>query len=282
MESIIEKAYAKINLFLDIQRKREDGYHDIYTIMQLVTLHDEIEITLTKDTEISFSVKNVDLGIPKEKNLAYIAAQKFYDNLNKTLLRIDTRSDIVITKNIPVAAGLAGGSADAAAVLRGLNKIYAKPYTKEQLYEMASEIGSDVPFCLVGGAKVCKNKGDIALDIYGLRNFRVLIVCAEEKESTARQYQRLDEKYNDFVNYPINLNFSETVGALTNREGRRALKSMYNVFETLYTDSPTFKKIENIMYENQARRVMLTGSGPSVVGFFNSLRCVRAHSASSA
>lgn len=271
METHIEKAYAKINLFLDILGKRTDGYHDIYTIMQLVTLHDDVEIILTKNQEINFKMINIGEDIPKEKNIAYIAAQKFYENLDKTYLCIKTRSDITITKNIPMAAGLAGGSADAAAVLRGLNKIYAKPYTNEQLMEMAKELGSDVPFCLIGGAKVCKNKGDIALDINGLRNFRILIAIDGEKESTAKQYQKLDEKFNNFIDYPINLQFSETVNALTNLEGRRALTSMYNVFETLYDENSSVQRIKKLLYENQARFAMLTGSGPAVFAAFDNI-----------
>ena len=271
METHIEKAYAKINLFLDILGKRTDGYHDIYTIMQLVTLHDDVEITLTKNQEINFKMINIGEDIPKEKNIAYIAAQKFYENLDKTYLCIKTRSDITITKNIPMAAGLAGGSADAAAVLRGLNKIYAKPYTNEQLMEMAKELGSDVPFCLIGGAKVCKNKGDIALDINGLRNFRILIAIDGEKESTAKQYQKLDEKFNNFIDYPINLQFSETVNALTNLEGRRALTSMYNVFETLYDENSSVQRVKKLLYENKARFAMLSGSGPAVFAAFDNI-----------
>jgi 4-diphosphocytidyl-2-C-methyl-D-erythritol kinase len=239
--------------------------------MQLVTLHDDVEITLTKNQEINFKMINIGEDIPNEKNIAYIAAQKFYENLDKTYLCIKTRSDITITKNIPMAAGLAGGSADAAAVLRGLNKIYAKPYTNEQLMEMAKELGSDVPFCLIGGAKVCKNKGDIALDINGLRNFRILIAIDGEKESTAKQYQKLDEKFNNFIDYPINLQFSETVNALTNLEGRRALTSMYNVFETLYDENSSVQRIKKLLYENQARFAMLTGSGPAVFAAFDNI-----------
>lgn len=269
MESHIEKAYAKINLFLDILGKRDDGYHDIYTIMQLVTLYDEVEITLTKNDDINLTIKNAVLDIPKEKNLAYIAAIKFYENLNKTLLRVSSRADITITKNIPAAAGLAGGSADAAAVLRGLNTIYGKPYTKEQLCEIGMTIGADVPFCIIGGTKVCQGKGEMKLDIRGLRYFRILIACNAQKESTAKQYQRLDEKYDNFKNYPINLKFSETVNALMNIEDRRALKSMYNVFETLYDENSGVQKIKKIMYENDARLAMLSGSGPAVFGVFD-------------
>lgn len=269
MESHTEKAYAKVNLFLDILGKRDDGYHDIYTIMQLVTLYDEVEITLTHNDDINLTVKNADLGIPKEKNLAYIAAKAFYENLNKTLLRVSSRADITITKNIPAAAGLAGGSADAAAVLRGLNVIYGKPYTKEQLCEIGMTIGSDVPFCIIGGTKVCQGKGDMKLDIRGLRYYRILIACNEQKVSTARQYQRLDEIYDDFKDYPINMRFTETVNALMNHEGRRALNSMYNIFENLYYENEGIFKIKRIMYENNAKLAMLCGSGPAVFGVFD-------------
>lgn len=269
METHIEKAYAKINLFLDILGKRDDGYHDIYTIMQLVTLYDEVKITLNNTQEINLTVINADLGIPKEKNLAYIAAQKFYDNLCYTPMNMKTRADITITKNIPVTAGLAGGSADAAAVLRGLNQIYGKPYTKEQLSEMAMTIGSDVQFCLIGGAQICKHRGEIEIPVYGLRNLRILIACDGEKESTAVQYRKLDEKYNNFVDYPINLNFSETLEALMNREGRKAVKFMFNVFETIYDENSSVEKIKKIMYENNANLAMLCGSGPSVFGAFD-------------
>lgn len=271
MEIITEKAYAKLNLFLDIQNKREDGYHNIYTIMQLVTLHDEVNITWNDSQEIGFEVKNADLGIPKEKNLAYIAAQKFYDNLYYTPLNMKTRADITIIKNIPTAAGLAGGSADAAAVLRGLNKLYAKPYTTEQLCQIGASIGSDVPFCIIGGAKICRNKGDIDMNIYGLRNFRILIVCEGEKESTAKQYQKLDEKFNNFSDYPINLKFAETLDALMNVEGRRALTTMYNVFETLYDENSEPQRVKRLLYENGARFAMLCGSGPAVFAAFDNI-----------
>lgn len=269
METHIEKAYAKINLFLDILDKRDDGYHNIYTIMQLVTLYDEVVITLNETSEINLTMKNVDMDIPKEQNIAYIAAQKFYDNLCYTPMRMNTRVDITITKNIPVAAGLAGGSADAAAVLRGLNTMYGKPYTLEQLMDIGMTIGSDVPFCIVGGAKICKNKGEVEIPIYGLRNFRILIACDGEKESTAKQYKKLDEKYNDFKDYPKNLKFSETLEALMNREGRRAVKSMYNVFESIYDENSGVEKIKRIMYENNANLAMLSGSGPAVFGAFD-------------
>ena len=269
MGETTEKAYAKINLYLDILRKRDDGYHDIYTIMQLVTLHDEVHIRLNDSQEINLTVLNSDLGIPKEKNLAYIAAQKFYENLHYTLLNARTRADITITKNIPAAAGLAGGSADAAAVLRGLNNIYGKPYTNKQLCDIGMTIGSDVPFCVVGGVKVCQNKGEVGLDIYGLRHFRILIACAGEKESTAKQYQKLDEKFNDFKDYGISSGFSDTIYALMNKRGRDAVNSMSNVFETLYEDNPDFHKIKQIMYDNNARLAMLSGSGPAIFGVFD-------------
>ncbi len=271
MGEITEKAYGKINLYLDILRKRDDGFHDIYSIMQLVTLCDEVHIETNNGEGINVTVLNDNLGIPMEKNLAYIAAQKFYDNLENTLVETSTRANITITKNIPVTAGLAGGSADAAAVLRGLNKIYGYPYTKKELCDLGMEVGSDVPFCIIGGTHVCKNKGDVEMGLGGLQNFRILIACSGEKESTGKQYQKLDEKFNNFVDYGISLGFSETIGALMNREYRRSLTSMYNVFETLYEDDENVQRTKKLLYDNYARFVMLSGSGPALFAAFDDI-----------
>jgi 4-diphosphocytidyl-2-C-methyl-D-erythritol kinase len=239
--------------------------------MQLVSLYDEVEINLNKSKEIGLTVKNSELGIPNEKNLAYIAAEKFYENLKYSKIPTETKVDITITKNIPAAAGIAGGSADAAAVLRGLNKIYGKPYTKEQLSKIAMSIGSDVPFCLEGGTKVCRNKGDIDLGISGLKDYKILIACGGKKESTARQYQRLDEKFNDFKDYQINVNFAETINALVKQDNELAIETMYNIFETLFEEDSKINEIKRIMYKNNARLAMLCGSGPSVFGMFDNV-----------
>lgn len=267
MDSITEKAYAKINLYLDVEKKRDDGFHDILTIMQLVTLYDEVTITLNQTKEISVQVVNMDIGVPENKNIAYIAAQKFYENLNFEAIG---RADIKIKKNIPIAAGLAGGSADAAAVLRGLNDLYGKPYTTKELCKIGLSIGSDVPFCIVGGVQVCRGKGDVIIDLYGIKCYDIVIACGEEKDSTAEQYKRLDEKFNNFKKYQFAKGFSETYGGFLSGRCRDAFKSMFNIFETLYEDDERMKNIKEVMYKNEAKIAMLSGSGPSIYGVFPS------------
>ena len=265
MASITERAYAKINLYLDIVKKNEDNYHDIITIMQLVSLYDEVHIDLVDRAPISVKCVNADLGIEQEKNLAYLAAQKFYDYLSY----IPTaRPHITITKNIPQAAGLGGGSADAAAVLRGLNKLYGEPFTTKKLCEIGLTIGADVPFCIVGGVYICQNRGEIGMSIRGIHHYNLLIAKGEEKVSTAEQYRRLDEKFNNFVNYHYGIGFGGTISAYMGMRCRDAFASTKNVFDALYDEKSSVQRIKRIMCECDAYFAFLSGSGPSVVGVF--------------
>ena len=266
MYFVTEKAYAKINLYLDIMQKREDGFHDLLTLMQIVSLHDEVDISLNMSKEISVTVTNSDIDLPQEKNIAYIAAKKFYENLDFDPV---SGADINITKNIPMAAGLAGGSADAAAVLRGLNYLYGKPYTTKELCKLGMEIGSDVPFCIVGGTQVCKNKGEVTFGTYGIRGYNLVIAYAGEKESTAMQYKKLDAKYNDFKDYVCGKNYGDVFGEFSVGRCSVAFPLMFNIFEDLYQNDENTKKIKEIMNEYGARAAMISGSGPAVFGVFD-------------
>lgn len=265
MYFVLEKAYAKINLYLDIMQKREDGFHDLLTIMQIVSLCDEVEVSLNMSKDITVKMIGSDIEIPQEKNIAYIAAKKFYDNLDFTPIG---GADILIKKNIPMAAGLAGGSADAAAVLRGLNYLYGKPFTTKELCNIGMEIGSDVPFCIVGGTQVCRNKGEVTFDTFGIRGYHLLIACSGDKESTAAQYKKLDLKYNDFKDYVCGKNYGDLFGAFSVGRCSEAFPLMFNIFETLYENDENIKKIKDIMYNYQARVTMISGSGPAVLGVF--------------
>lgn len=268
MFSVTEKAYAKINLYLDIMNKRDDGFHDILTIMQIVSLYDEVDITLNMTKDITVKVVNSDIDLPQEKNIAYKAALKFYENLNFVPI---SGADITIVKNIPMAAGLAGGSADAAAVLRGLNYLYGKPFTREELCKIGMEIGSDVPFCIVGGTQVCKNKGDVTFSMNGIQAYHILIAYGSNKESTAEQYRLLDEKYNNFKDYQCGKNYGDLFGAFSVGRCREGFKLMFNIFEDLYENDENIKKIKKIMLENEATMAMISGSGPAVFGAFPNL-----------
>ena len=268
MYYLTERAYAKINLYLDIVGKREDGFHDILTIMQLVSLYDEVEINLNMTKEITVTVLNSNIDLPQEKNIAYVAAKKFYENLNFTPV---SGANIYIKKNIPMAAGLAGGSADAAAVLRGLNYLYGKPFTTKELCNIGMGIGSDIPFCIVGGTQVCKNKGDVTFSMYGIQGYYLLIACEGNKDSTATQYKQLDAKYNNFEDYVCGKNYGDLFGAFSVGKCREAFPLMYNIFETLYENNETINKIKGIMYDNEATVAMISGSGPAVFGVFSNL-----------
>ena len=220
--------------------------------------------------EISVVMKNVDIDIPQEKNIAYIAAKQFYESLDFVP---NSGASIEITKNIPMAAGLAGGSADAAAVLRGLNFLYGKPFTTKELCKLGLSIGSDIPFCIVGGVQVCAGKGEIVGTTFGgIRHYNMLVACGESKVSTAEQYKHLDEKYNDFKTYQHGKNFQDLMTELIGERCMAAFKLMYNIFEDLYTEDSSVSKIKKIMYDNEAKFAMMSGSGPAVFGAFpNSL-----------
>jgi 4-diphosphocytidyl-2-C-methyl-D-erythritol kinase len=262
----IEKAYAKINLYLDIEKKREDGFHDLFTIMQIVDLCDDVIISLNNTNKITLKMKDSPVDVSMEKNIAYIAAQKFYENLD---FEATGRADIEIIKRIPVAAGLAGGSADAAAVLRGLNYLYDNPYTVDELCEIGASLGSDVPFNIVGGVQICRAKGECMQPTSGIQNHSILIACGDEKLSTAEQYKKLDSLYNNFIDYPIKEQFYIVNSGFTSEQYTQAFEAMYNVFESLYEENEKFRKIKEIMYNNSAKVAMLSGSGPSVFGVFN-------------
>ncbi len=268
MEEIKEMAYAKINIFLDVLKKTEDGYHDLLTIMQLISLHDEVHLELNKENRINISCENIEIGTTPEKNLAYIAAEKFYEKYNTPNTQ---KVNIRIIKNIPVASGLGGGSADAAAVLRGLNKLYDKPFTEKELCEIGIQIGSDVPFCIVGGTQICYGRGIPHLDIYGIQHYYVVTACADKKLSTKDAYRRLDEEYNNFALHTSAVDYDCVLSHLMSRRCRLAFPYLYNVFDMIYDENSGVQKIKRLMMENDGAFAMVSGSGPTVFGLFDDM-----------
>ena len=133
---------------------------------------------------------------------------------------------------------------------------------------MGATLGSDVPFNIVGGVQLCREKGDIMYQTYGVQHYNILIAFGGHKISTAEQYRKLDEKYNDFLDYPLKEEFQKMHLAFATGRCSEAFGNMYNIFETLYEDDETFNKIKRIMYENEAKVAMLSGSGPSIFGVF--------------
>ena len=270
MTSVKEIAYAKINLHLDVLDRREDGFHSVRTVMQTVTLADEITVSVkpSRKREISLSLVGGGKLPTDSRNLAYKAAELFLD---ATL--IDASVDIRLNKRIPVAAGLAGGSSDAAATLRALNRLYKKPLSEKRLLSIAAGLGSDVPFCLLGGTALCLGRGEIIERLPCGLDLQLVVAIADEHVSTPMAYSRLDELYGNFA-VPRNDDADEIFASLMASIDKRELETekLFNIFENAVL--PICCGAEDIkrrMIELGATHALMSGSGPSVFGIFENV-----------
>ena len=267
MTSVKEHAYAKINLYLDVIAKREDGFHEIKTVMHTVSLCDEIVVSILPSDKrnIKLTVSG-NYKLPTDsRNLTYRAAELFLDRM-----LTDGEVHIHLNKSIPVAAGLAGGSADAAAVLRALNKLYKRPFTEKCLLGMAAELGSDVPFCLIGGTALCTGRGEEMKRLDNKLSLYTVIAVADEHISTPQAYAGLDEMYDDFSTGEIGEG-NEHYGALMSSLGDGVLTKMklYNIFEnSVLPICSGAETIKNKLLQLGATHALMSGSGPSVFGIF--------------
>ena len=252
--TVYEKAYAKINLHLNVTAKRQDGFHDIETVMQTVSLCDELAVSLSPSdrAEAHLSVCGADLPTDRG-NIALRTAELYLAHSGKV-----GRVDISLLKRIPIAAGLAGGSADAAATLRALNRLFNSYFSESELLALAAELGSDVPFCLLGGRAVCRGRGELIEPIASPTDLHFVIAIADgEQVSTPAAYRALDEMYSDFD------------GSV--KHETPDLTKLYNIFENAVL--PTCSKAEMLkerMIKLGATASLMSGSGPSIFGIFDS------------
>lgn len=255
-----EKAYAKINLFLDVTDKRADGYHEIRTVMQSVSLADEVYLNIQEADYASITLHMEGCDVPAdERNTAYLAAEAFLDKTG-----ISAAVDIRVVKHIPVAAGLGGGSADAAAVLRALNTAFGTPLDRAALLALGAKVGADVPFCIVGGTRLCTGIGEKIEDADTDPLFYV-IYASGEKVQTARAYAMLDRAFENFAVPNPGLHDMLYEGY---REDN--LLGMYNVFEGLILpECPLAEEARSRFYDLGARAAMMSGSGSAVYGVFD-------------
>lgn len=254
-ERIIETAYAKINLGLRILGKRADGYHEVSMIMQSVGLCDEIIITEGEGIQISTNIEGLSCG---EDNLAYKAAALLAEKYN-----ITPNVHIVLNKRIFMAAGLAGGSSDAAAVLRGLNRYWNLNLYSDRLEAIGAELGSDVPFCINGGSAIAKGRGEVILPLPDMpENYVVLAKPKGLDISTAWVYKNYNPRR--IVNTPGIWQIAENITG-----GAKAMKPyMGNVLETVTIPAhPLIAKIKLTMLKAGAYYAMMSGSGPTVFAF---------------
>ncbi len=254
MEEITLGANAKLNLYLDITGKREDGYHTLETVMQSVDLADFV--TVKKHSEgICVSCSN-PLIPENEGNICHKAAALFFEAAG-----LSGGAEIRVEKRIPSGAGLGGGSADAAAVLYGLNLLYDNPLSGNELLPIAAKTGADVPFCLLGGTRVCKGIGDKMSgisELHGLSERCFLVVMPDFSLSTKSAYSLYDENPTPCKN---------GLQSFLSPEGKFAEK-LYNVFEVLYSDT-RINDISKRLKDAGAEGACLTGSGSAVYGVFS-------------
>lgn len=259
MNSITLKSRAKINLSIDVLGKRQDGYHLVEMIMQTIDLYDLIEINEKDNDQIT--IKSTSDEIPLDcNNLVYKAA-----NLIKKTFNINKGVEIHIKKNIPVAAGMAGGSSNAAAALVGLNKLWNLNLSNQQLEKIGLKLGADVPFCINGGAVLASGIGEELTPIKGLTKDVCILVCKPDLfVSTKEVYECIDSK--DIDKRPNNKFLIE---CLKNEDTRQLAENMFNVLEGVAMDKhPVIQQIKDIMTNNRALGAMMSGSGPTVFGLY--------------
>lgn len=255
------KAPAKINLSLDVLRRRPDGYHDVSMVMQAVSLYDYITVETSESRDIE--IKCDYPGVPcDEKNIAYKCADAFF-RYTKTE---NPGIIISIDKNIPTQAGLAGGSADGAAVIVALNKLFSTYLKEKEMCEIGSKIGADIPFCIAGGTKLASGTGTDLKKMISMPKCDIVICKPDFSVSTAEAYSRIDSANLSHPEFT-----AEMVRAIYARDIYMVTSSMLNDFEIALNLDP-INEIKKIMLKNKALGACMSGSGSAVFAVFNSLK----------
>ncbi|RGE88311.1 4-(cytidine 5'-diphospho)-2-C-methyl-D-erythritol kinase [Sellimonas intestinalis] len=258
MERIQLKALGKINLGLDVLGKRENGYHDVRMIMQTVYLYDEV--TLEKRQKPGITVSTNLIYLPTDKtNIAYRAAKILLDEFGE-------RRGVAIhlKKHIPVAAGMAGGSADAAAVLFGMNRMFGWKLSEKELMERGVTLGADVPYCIMRGTALAEGIGEKLTRLPAMPKCHLLIAKPPISVSTKLVYEKLDALA--IVDHP---DIDGIIEGLKDRDLIRVAGSMGNVLQNVTeTEYPVITQIKEKMIKGGAINAMMSGSGPTVFGFF--------------
>lgn len=255
MTTLFEPAFAKLNLTLDVVGKREDGYHELQSVMQSISIRDDVEIDIGTGKPWALLCDKEEIPLD-ETNLAWKAAQVFQETLKKDLGGVEIR----ITKRIPVRAGLGGGSADAAAVLRALNRHFDNPLSIFALAELGAQVGSDVPFCVLGGTAMVEGRGEQVRKLANMPEC-VFVVCMPGFDvSTQELYRKLDETA--IAHHPDNRAMES---ALLEGDLPKIAENLYNVFDPVVTaEHLELNYIKSIMNSYASMGHQMTGSGSAV------------------
>lgn len=256
MKKVSVKAPAKINLTLDVLHKRPDGYHEVEMIMTTIDLADRIHLELLPDKKITIDCSASFVPID-ERNLAYQAAKKLQERF-----QVEWGVSIYVDKQIPVAAGLAGGSTDAAATIKGLNQLWNLGLSLEEMVSVGTELGSDVAFCLYGGTALATGRGEIITPLSPLPPCWVILAKPPLGVSTGNIYSKLN--VNELEERPNTLAMKQ---ALAEGNFSQVAKYLCNVLETVtLKEHPQVLQIKQQMKKFGADGVLMSGSGPTVYG----------------
>lgn len=259
MEKRTYKARAKINLALDVCRRLENGYHEVRMVMQTVDLHDELEFQRREDPDIILSVNSRDYLGDLENNLIFRAAR-----LMKQQYGIKHGVEIRLKKNIPVAAGMAGGSTDAAVTMLAMNEMYDLGLTREQLMDQAVRLGADIPFCIMGGTALAEGIGEKLTPLPAPPKASLLIVKPPIMVPTKWVYERL--RLDGLERRP---DIDGMIGALQRGDLKGIADRMENVMESVTEkEYPVIVDIKKMMLGNGAVNAVMSGSGPSIFGVY--------------
>ena len=265
MDKLQLKALGKINLGLDVLGKRENGYHDVRMVMQTLYLYDTV--TLIKEETDGIEIESNLYFLPKdEDNIAWRAARLLMDEFH-----IEGGIRIVLDKHIPVAAGMAGGSSNAAAVLYGMNRMYELGLSQQELMDRGVTLGADVPYCIMRGTVLAEGIGEILSPLPPMPRCQILIAKPPISVSTKAIYQALDSR--EIEEHP---DIDGIIDGLKKQDLHQVAGAMGNVLEDVTMEMhPVIGKIKNCMLEHGALGAMMSGSGPTVFGIYDDKNKIR-------
>ena len=265
MNKLELKALGKINLGLDVLGRRENGYHDVRMVMQTLYLYDQITITKKETPGIELKTNLFYLPVD-ENNLAYRAAKLLMDEFD-----VKEGVSIYLDKHIPVAAGMAGGSSNAAAVLFGINRMFDLGLTQQELMDRGVTLGADVPYCIMRGTVLAEGIGEILTPLPALPKCYVLIAKPPISVSTKLVYEKLDS--HEIENHP---DIDGIIQGLEAQDINKVAACMGNVLEKVTVEEyPVIEEIKNVMKAEGALNAMMSGSGPTVFGIYDNKQLAR-------
>lgn len=261
MDRVVTKAYAKINLGLDVIKKRPDGYHEVKMVMQTVDLYDVLLVSKKEEDTITISTQREDIPV-NEDNLIYKAIK-----IMKEVYGFPGGVHVELVKNIPIAAGMAGGSTDAAAAMRAINDLFELNRPLKELEDHAVKIGADVPYCIQGGTVLSEGIGELLTDLPNAPQCILLIAKPDIMVSTKYVYENLN-----LPNIQKHPDIDAIVNAIKEGDVQGMIEPMDNVLASVTEEKyGIIKEIKQTMEKNGAIKALMSGSGPTVFGIFETM-----------